>query len=412
MKAACRKNLRSDEKNGAAAFRLPRSLQKKKEGEAVQKESQRSRSAQKAKETERTEPADRYGGWVADEANRLKGLAQALLLWYDRSARVLPWRSDPTPYRVLVSELMLQQTRVEAVIEAFTRFVTELPDFAALAAADEQTVLKLWQGLGYYSRAKNLHRAARAVAEIYGGELPADYAALRTLPGIGDYTAGAVASIAFGLPHAAVDGNVLRVLARLCCDRGEVSSPAARKKAAARVEALMERGATVCRPTGRPLCESCPVRALCLAEKAGCQQELPVKRPAKPRRVERKTVLLLFCGGRLALQKRGDRGLLAGLYEPLTLEGRRERAEVFAALTALGADLEGAAFTPLGEAAHLFTHVEWRMTGWRVELKTEKGLGDNLVFTTKEERKSGYPIASAYRAYLERAEEGEEAPAT
>ena len=229
----------------------------------------------------------------------LPPIAPALLDWFHRCRRVLPFREDPTPYHVWVSEIMLQQTRVAAALPYYQRFIQQLPDIPALAACPEEKLHKLWEGLGYYSRVRNLHRAAQLVCQQYGGQLPADYDALLALPGIGEYTAGAIASIGFGLAVPAVDGNVLRVFARLYNDPRPVTSPAVKREITARVQAhqpadapgdynqaLMELGALVCLPGGAPLCGSCPLAGLCRANAAHTAAALPCKVPAKARRVQ------------------------------------------------------------------------------------------------------------------------------
>ncbi len=210
--------------------------------------------------------------------DKLEQLTAPLLEWFRDNARPLPWRDDPTPYHVWLSEIMLQQTRVAAVLGYYARFLEEAPDISALAALPGERLMKLWQGLGYYSRARNLQRAAKVIVSDYGGTFPPDYTAIRSLPGVGDYTAGAVCSIALGLATPAVDGNVLRVYARICGDGGDISTPQMKKKVAHALErvipvdapgafnqALMELGATVCLPNGAPLCEKCPARELCAA---------------------------------------------------------------------------------------------------------------------------------------------------
>ena len=303
-------------------------------------------------------------------------LAQALLPWYDQHVRDLPWRRNVTPYRVWVSEIMLQQTRIEAARGYFERFMAALPTVEALAAADEETVLKLWEGLGYYSRARNLYKAAKIIMEQYGGRLPADYKSLRALPGIGDYTAGAVASIAFGLPEPAVDGNVLRICARLTvCDDsiGDEKVKSAFREAlrgqypAARcgdfTSAIMELGETVCLP-GTPDCDSCPLSDMCAAHRLGRETDYPVMPAKKPRRIQPKTVFLLEWDGRVALHKRPDKGLLAGLWEFPNVDGTLTEREVLAQAAAWGC--EPAEAVPCGAAVHIFTHLEWHMTGWRV----------------------------------------------
>ena len=229
----------------------------------------------------------------------MENISPALLNWFYANHRILPFRSDPTPYHVWLSEIMLQQTRVSAALPYYERFLAALPDIPALAACEEEKLHKLWEGLGYYSRVRNLQKAAKIVCEQYGGELPADYDALRALPGIGDYTAGAIASISFGLPVPAVDGNVLRVFSRLYNDDGLITDPKVKRAFTARVmehqppaapgdynQALMELGALVCVPNGAPLCEQCPLAHLCQARAAGTTLSLPRKAAPKARRIE------------------------------------------------------------------------------------------------------------------------------
>ena len=239
--------------------------------------------------------------------DELRQLPIPLLVWYRENARTLPWRSDPTPYHVWVSEIMLQQTRVAAVLDYYRRFLEAAPDVSTLAALPQDRLMKLWQGLGYYSRARNLQKAAKQVTEDHGGVFPNTYESIRALAGVGDYTAGAISSIAFGLPVPAVDGNVLRVCARITGDSGDIAAPATKKRAAAALadivpldapgdfnQALMELGATVCLPNGAPLCAKCPASDFCRAFQEGRTGELPVKPARKARRVEERTVYLFF----------------------------------------------------------------------------------------------------------------------
>ena len=265
----------------------------------------------------------------------MENIAPALLEWFYENQRILPFRTDPSPYHVWLSEIMLQQTRVSAALPYYERFLAALPDIPALAACEEEKLHKLWEGLGYYSRVRNLQKAAHIVCEQYGGQLPADYDALRALPGIGDYTAGAIASISFGLAVPAVDGNVLRVFSRLYNDPGVITEPPVKRAFTARVmehqppekagdynQALMELGALVCVPNGAPLCEQCPLASLCEARRAGTALELPHKAAPKARRIEPVTVVLAEdAEGRFLLQQRPQKGLLAGLWQPLLWEG-------------------------------------------------------------------------------------------
>lgn len=335
-------------------------------------------------------------------------IVRPLLDWYDANARSLPWRDAPTPYRVWVSEIMLQQTRVEAGRPYFERFMAALPTVQALAEADEQTLLKLWEGLGYYNRARNLQKAARLVLERFGGELPATPAQLLTLPGIGPYTAGAIASIAFGYPAAAVDGNVLRVLSRLTAYEGDVLAAGVREQAARALEdilparagdfnqAMMELGALVCLPGGAPKCLVCPLREHCRARALGLENELPHKAPKKQRRIEQLTVLLALHEGRVALRRRPPRGLLAGLWEYPHLPGLLTPPQLDAPLAALGLQTNGA--LPAGEAKHIFTHIEWQMTGYYLPCDTDSAPPD-WVWVTPHQLAQTYPVPSAFGAY-------------
>ena len=327
--------------------------------------------------------------------------------WYAGARRPLPWRLSPTPYHVWISEIMLQQTRIEAVIPYYERFLSELPDIPALAEVDENRLLKLWEGLGYYSRARNLKKAALLICERHGGELPASAEELRKLPGVGDYTAGAIASIAFGLPEPAVDGNVLRVISRLLADGRDVLAPSVRRetaallrgsypsgeKAALVTEGLMELGETVCVPNAAGRCDICPLRALCRARAEGAAERYPVRSAPRPRRVEERTVLLLRCGGKAAIRRREGKGLLAGLWELPALDGFRSADELRA--------LYSAAFsvTACGEARHLFTHVEWRMRGFEIELPCEL---PDLVWEDAETIRAAYSVPTAYKYFLKR----------
>ena len=337
-----------------------------------------------------------------------ENIAADLLPWYGRHARDLPWRRDVTPYRVWVSEIMLQQTRIEAAKGYFERFMRALPTVRDLADASQETVLKLWEGLGYYSRARNLHKAAKMIVERYGGALPADEKALRSLPGIGDYTAGAVASIAFGLRAPAVDGNVLRLCARLVCCPDSVGDTKVKNRfrEALRAQypdgrcgeftsALMELGETVCLP-GTPDCGVCPLAAVCAAEKTGHPADWPVMDEKRPRKVQQKTVFLLEHAGRVALLKRPDKGLLAGLWEFPNVEGELDEAAVLCQADAWECAPE--AVEPLGRARHIFTHLEWHMVGWLVRCGAAPG---RFVWTTASERADRYPVPTAFRAYKE-----------
>lgn len=350
----------------------------------------------------------------------LDRIAKPLLAWYDRGRRVLPWREEPTPYHVWLSEIMLQQTRVEAVKPYYDRFLQALPDIRSLAAVEEEKLLKLWEGLGYYNRARNLKKAAEILVSEYGGEMPDDYEKIQALPGIGSYTAGAVSSIAFGRPYPAVDGNVLRILSRLREDDRDILSAKVKKSVEDELldvmpadrpgdfnQALMELGAMVCIPNGAPKCGMCPWNELCLARAEGREAEFPKKAKKKPRSIEEKTILVIQDAERVALRKRPEKGLLAGMYEFPSLEGHCEEAGVGAYLKEIG--LSPIRIRKLPPAKHVFTHKEWHMTGYliRVDELAVKGSGqepEGFIFVEPEQTRTEYPIPSAFAAYAERVE--------
>ena len=339
----------------------------------------------------------------------LRACVAPLLEWHSLSRRALPWRDAPTPYQVWVSEIMLQQTRIEAVIPYYERFMSELPTVEVLAAVPEERLLKLWEGLGYYSRARNLHKAAKELVKSYGGQLPRRAVELRTLPGIGAYTAGAIASIAYGEPEPAVDGNVLRVVMRLTACDDDVLAPDVRERVAAQLreiyprgreaglltEGLMELGETLCIPNGEARCALCPLRERCRAFARGETERYPVRAPKKERRREERAVLLLRCGALWAVRRREDKGLLAGMWEFPGLEGQPDEAKIQEYLRALGAAPLSAA--PCGRAKHIFTHVEWHMTGWLVDCAAPAGEG--LIWLTADEIAQRCAIPTAFRKF-------------
>lgn len=350
----------------------------------------------------------------------LDRIAVPLLGWYDSGRRILPWRENPTPYHVWISEIMLQQTRVEAVKPYYDRFLQTLPDIESLAAADDEQLLKLWEGLGYYNRVRNLKKAAQTLVSEYGGQMPEEYDKIVSLPGIGSYTAGAIASIAFGKPRPAVDGNVLRILSRLRADERDILQASVKKSVEEELsdvmpsdrpgdfnQALMELGAMVCIPNGAPKCDVCPWGELCRARIEGRIGDLPKKAKKKPRSIEEKTILVIQDAERVALRKRPEKGLLAGLYEFPSMEGYCEEERVLAYLRELG-------FSPLRikalpSARHVFTHKEWHMKGYLVRVDELAGKGDGqktkgFVFVDPRETRTNYPIPSAFSVYAEQAE--------
>ncbi len=342
--------------------------------------------------------------------NPLALLPIPLLQWYRENARDLPWRREPTPYRVWVSEIMLQQTRVAAVLGYFAKFMEAFPTVQDLAAAPEDRLMKLWQGLGYYSRARNLQKAARQIVTDFGGEFPTDHRDIRSLAGVGDYTAAAIASICFGQPVPAVDGNLLRVSARVLGDGTDITTTQGKRHFTAALQevipldfpgqfnqAMMDLGATVCLPNGAPLCGQCPAAEFCRARGAGRTGELPVRPAKKPRRVEERVVFLLFHGGKVALRRRPAKGLLAGLWEY-----PNEPAPAQEALADWGLTGE-ASFA--GTGVHIFTHVEWRMTARRLEL-ADSTLPQGWVWADRTELEGRYPVPSAFGAFWQIVEEG------
>ena len=338
---------------------------------------------------------------------------QALLLWYQQNKRDLPWRHTSDPYRIWISEIMLQQTRVEAVKPYYARFLETCPTVAALATLEEEKLMKLWEGLGYYSRARNLQKAARVVMEQYGGAMPRTYEELLKLSGIGEYTAGAIASIAYGERVPAVDGNVLRVLARVSGTDADITLPETKKQfreELARVvpveagdftQSLIELGATVCAPNREPMCAVCPLANCCVAYHEGRTNEIPVRSPKKPRRIEEKTVFLIRDGDRTALHKRPNKGLLSGLYELPNIEGHLSEDEALAHLRSLG--FEPLRIQKIENAKHIFTHIEWHMIAYDVLITPEfDGLHgkSGMLLVPNRELHQQYAIPSAFGAYV------------
>ena len=339
----------------------------------------------------------------------LKQIVQPLLDWFDQNARVLPWRDQPTPYRVWVSEIMLQQTRVEAVKPFYQRFMEALPNIEALANCQEDNLLKLWEGLGYYNRVRNMQIAAKTVMEEYQGELPDNYNELQKLKGIGSYTAGAIASIAYGKVAPAVDGNVLRVISRVVLNREDILKQSVKRKMEQDVveimpqnrpgafnQALMELGALVCVPNGEPHCDRCPLERICQAHLQNATGEIPVKKAKKPRRMEDMTVFILRDGEHLVIHKRPPKGLLSGLYELPNTAGHLTQKEALDWVKKKG-------FSPirireLEPARHIFSHVEWHMTAYLVLMEEAEDPGEYLLVepSMTEEK---YPIPAAFAAY-------------
>lgn len=355
-----------------------------------------------------------------DDNSILTKMISPLLDWYDAKRRVLPWRENPKPYYVWVSEIMLQQTRVEAVKSYYERFIRELPDISHLASIQEERLLKLWEGLGYYNRVRNMQKAAIKIMEEYNGKMPETYEELIKLPGIGSYTAGAIASIAYGEAVPAVDGNVLRVLSRLRSDSRNIMELQVKNKITSDLQsiipkerpgdfnqALMELGAIVCIPNGKPKCSECPWGftgdSLCIAHREQRETEYPVKPKKKERSIEYKTILIIRDENKTALRKRSNTGLLAGMYEFPSLEGNLSMDEVLKELKIMG--IQAISMKPLPESKHIFTHKEWHMVGYAIQTdeladKSDKEQELNYIFADTYKIKKDYPIPTAYKAYM------------
>ncbi len=341
----------------------------------------------------------------------LKGIEKPVTEWYLQHHRKLPWREHVSAYRTWISEIMLQQTRVEAVKPYFARFLELFPDIRALADADEETLLKSWEGLGYYNRVRNMQKAAKTVVEEYGGEIPADYDKIRNLAGIGDYTAGAIASIAFGIPRPAADGNVFRVLSRLLEYDGDIMKQKTRREMQEMLkevipeeapgdfnQALIEIGAIVCVPNGEPKCGICPLYEQCRARMHDTISRYPVKTKSKERKIEKRTILIFTDEEGVALHKRPVKGLLAGMYELPSLDGWADERELIAYCKSIG--LTPIRIRKLENAKHIFSHIEWHMKAYLIQVdELEKNCTAPFLFAKHSEIEEKYPIPSAFRAY-------------
>lgn len=335
-----------------------------------------------------------------------ENLTNELLKWYDVHARILPWRQDASPYRVWVSEIMLQQTRVEAVKPYFERFMEALPTMVDLANAEDDQLAKLWEGLGYYHRVRNMKKCAVYCVEHYHGNLPSTYEELLKLPGIGSYTAGAVASIAFGQLVPAIDGNVLRVFSRVLISEDDILKEATKKKFQTIVkhyipeercgafnQALMEIGATICVPNAAPRCNICPIRMDCKGYQSGDAHRLPIKTSKKQRKLEKRTIVVLVCGDRVQLIQRKNTGLLAGLYEFINQEGHIKKAELIENIKYQGYNIKQV--LGLHPAKHIFSHIEWHMKGYLIEVESMT----SGLWCSKAELDEQYAIPTAFHVY-------------
>ncbi len=351
------------------------------------------------------------------DLDRIASVNGPLLSWYALHARKLPWRDDPSAYHVWVSEIMLQQTRVEAVKPYYARFLQALPSIADLAACPEEKLLKLWEGLGYYSRVRNMKKCAQVLTDQFGGQMPMEYEELIRLPGIGSYTAGAIASIAFHRPVPAVDGNVLRVISRVISCEEDILLPSVKarteaalretipkKEAGAFNQALMDLGASVCLPsargTVRARCSECPLKEVCLSYQKDIVDRIPVRIVKTRRSVQEKTVLVISDGERAVLGKRKNKGLLAGMYELPNLGGRCPEGEVIRFVQDLG--VLPLRVQSLPDASHMFTHLEWKMSGYSVlveDLEDTAHIKEPYIMVEIGRIGTDYAIPSAFRAF-------------
>ncbi len=349
--------------------------------------------------------------WISESKG--KKFSEELLGWYHKNRRIMPWREEPSPYRIWISEIMLQQTRVDTVIPYFNRFMERYPDIITLASSEEEELLKYWEGLGYYTRIKNIHITAKNLMHNYNGLLPETFDQLIKLKGIGEYTAGAIASEAFGERVAAVDGNVFRVMARLSGDEGDLRDLKIQKKLKEKVslilpheeigdfnQALIELGALICVPRGEPKCEACPVSHHCQTKKLGKQLEIPYKSKAKKRRIEARTVLLLNYKEEWGILRRDEGRFLEGLYEFPNLEGHMNKDEILTYLAEQG--LEVLSMERLKERKVIFSHIEWHLNSFRIKLNQTS---PEMIFDTMEEIGLKYPMASAFNSFVKEMKE-------
>lgn len=376
------------------------------EHKVVKKTEVKVEEAKSKKDRELQEPK------MSSEAE-LRNIVKPLVNWYRENKRDLPWRHNPDAYRVWVSEIMLQQTRVEAVKGYYDRFLKALPTVKDLAEAEEDKLLKLWEGLGYYNRVRNMQKAAQQIMVDHAGRFPDTYEEILQLKGIGNYTAGAISAFAYGIPKPAVDGNVLRVISRITGSYEDIMKQSVRKKIESALEqviptdaasdfnqGLIELGAIVCVPNWGPKCEQCPVKEYCIAHAENLTAEIPVKKKAKARKIEERTVLIFKDGKQIAIRKRPAKGLLAGLYEFPNLEGKLSMDEVTEYSKEIG--LMPVRVQELPEAKHIFSHIEWHMIGYEVIVdELEKTNEKGFLFIHPEQIKKEYSIPSAFEKYTE-----------
>ena len=351
----------------------------------------------------------------------ISSFQQDLIGWFEEEQRKLPWRKDKNPYKIWVSEIMLQQTRVDTVIPYFTRFIEQFPTIQALAEAEEDKVLKAWEGLGYYSRARNLQSAVKEVHEKYNGQVPNNQQEISTLKGVGPYTAGAILSIAYGLPEPAVDGNVMRVLARILSIWADIAKPSTRKifeEAVRRLishenpsffnQGLMELGALICTPTS-PSCLLCPAREHCQAFSEGTVQELPIKtKTKKQKNVQIAAAILENDEGKILIHKRPNTGLLANLWEFPNVEVHlpyiNEKTQLKeSVLSAYRADIEVSEM--IGQIEHAFSHLTWNINAYKGKVQSSIEETDDLKLVTVKEMEA-YAFSVSHQKIFRHFSEG------
>lgn len=341
-----------------------------------------------------------------EEIELMKKMRKPVIQWYQKNKRELPWRKEKNPYHIWLSEIMLQQTRIEAVKQYYERFLKQIPTIQDLAEIEEEKLLKLWEGLGYYNRARNLKKSAQLINERYEGNMPKHYEELIKLPGIGEYTAGAISSIAYNEPIPAVDGNVLRVVSRVVGSKRNVLDNKTKKEFTEKLqeimpkeagdfnEGLMELGELVCIPNGEPLCKKCPVQEICIAKNDNLTSLIPVRNQKTKRRKEEKTVFLLEFKGKIAIRKRQDTGLLANMYEFPNIDKKIDKKNIKAVLENWG--LIGNQIEKIGTHHHIFSHIEWNMVGYKIQVSHKNSEFD---WIEKEEILNKYPIPGAFEPF-------------
>ena len=341
----------------------------------------------------------------------MKEIAPLIINWYQENKRDLPWREDKNPYHIWISEIMLQQTRIQAVKKYYERFLKDLPTIVDLANVDEEKLLKLWEGLGYYSRARNLKKSAQIIVEKYHEKMPQNYKELLKLPGIAEYTAGAIASIAFLERVPAVDGNVLRVISRVIGSKKDILLLETKQEITELLkeiipveadlfnEGLMEIGERICLPNAVPLCDKCPLCNHCIAKKENLTNIIPVRIKKTKRKIENKTIFILVYQDEIAILQRPATGLLANLYEFINIDGFMEEKEIKDQMQKW--NLESQKVTNLGRKKHIFTHITWEMQGYRIELKNKNDL---FIWIKKDELDKTYALPTAFAKWKENIE--------